>query len=82
MLTGGWPAADKGQYLYDTAGINDAIPGLVATRPYTVFADLAKTTAFTKADWSEDNLRPSQQGYEKMAIGWFDALKPTLAARR
>jgi lysophospholipase L1-like esterase len=63
-------------------GINDALPGLVSTRPYTVFADLAKTTAFTKGDWSGDNLNPSQQGYDKMAAAWFAALKPVLDARR
>jgi lysophospholipase L1-like esterase len=63
-------------------GINDAIPGLVATRPYAIFADLAKTTAFTKGDWSGDNLHPSQAGYDKMADAWFAALVPVLAERR
>lgn len=62
--------------------INEAIPGLVATRPWTKFVDLAKVTAFTKGDWSPDNLHPSEQGYEKIAAGWFDALAPILKANR
>ncbi len=58
--------------------INDAIPGLVATRPFVLFVDLNKTTAFVAGDWSKDNLHPSEQGYGKMAKGWFVALKPVL----
>ncbi len=57
---------------------NAAIPGLVATRPFATFVDLNATTGFVAGDWSKDNLHPSDQGYVKMADGWFNALKPVL----
>lgn len=57
---------------------NRAIPGLVASRPFAVFADLNSKTAFRAGDWSGDKLHPSDQGYQKIAKSWFDVLKTTL----
>jgi acyl-CoA thioesterase-1 len=58
---------------------NEAIPTLIATRPFAIFVDLNKAVGFVAGDWSKDNLHPSEQGYGKLAKGWFDALKPVLS---
>ncbi|MDD5349057.1 MAG: GDSL-type esterase/lipase family protein [Chthoniobacteraceae bacterium] len=63
-------------------GFNAAIPGVIVSRPYAAFVDLNASTKFAVGDWSNDKLHPSDQGYGKMADGWFEALKPVLSAHR
>jgi lysophospholipase L1-like esterase len=58
---------------------NDQIPGLVKTRAdagkHVVFVDLF--TALTSSDLS-DGVHPNEGGYEKMAVGWYGAIKQYL----
>lgn len=67
----GW---DKGF----ASGLNASLPGLLAGIRNVTFVDMNKLCGFQAGDWSPDNLHPSESGYEKLAMVWYDSLKTIL----
>jgi hypothetical protein len=60
------------------SGFNSALPKLLKGKPNTWFVDTSTLAGFEAADWSGDNLHPSESGYRKLAKVWFNALKEQL----
>jgi hypothetical protein len=59
---------------------NNAVPGVVKQRTdagkHVVFADQFK--GFQTSDLGSDQVHPNEGGYEKMAVVWYDIIKPYL----
>jgi len=59
---------------------NKAVPGVVKKRAdagkHVIFVDMF--AALTKNDLGSDQVHPNEGGYEKMAVVWYNAIKPYL----
>jgi lysophospholipase L1-like esterase len=59
---------------------NQAVPGVVQQRTdagkHVMYVDMF--AALTNADLGGDQVHPNEGGYEKMAVVWYDAIKPYL----
>ena len=59
---------------------NKAVPGVVKQRTdagkHVIFAD--QFTGFSTSDLGSDQVHPNEGGYEKMAVVWYNAIKPYL----
>jgi lysophospholipase L1-like esterase len=59
---------------------NKAVPGVVKTRTdagkHVIYVDMF--AALTTSDLGSDQIHPNEGGYEKMAVVWYNAIKPYL----
>lgn len=59
---------------------NKAVPGVVKQRAdagkHVVYVDMY--SALTPSDLGSDQIHPNEGGYEKMAMVWYNAIKPSL----